>query len=342
MGVRWASALATFLFCAMVSRAHGSGLVTLVTTSSGHEKGLLNWLGSVDNAHEGILDTIVVLSMDEPVHKLMTGHGARSVLGTAPHEARQLRTRDQIWLTRMKLVLKLLTDGTDVLMSDVDALWLRDPLPAVRMQLASGADIVASRATKWPQVQAEKWGTVLCMGFVYFRATTAVTELMSGVVQAMEHAQRPDDQVAINEVLDAMGLRWNHATGGVVTSTAATTGKTSSGMAVSLLSAESVYRSSGSEAALSLSGAVESPNILVYHAPDFVRVPLSPSNQTLPLWVPRKSFDSFDEKQLRDANVWTLRDDWQSSPFPKGAVGNESTHGRFAEWIRDVNGCVRI
>ena len=41
---------------------------------------------------------------------------------------------------------------------------------AVRAELAGGADIVASRAHNWPRRQADKWGAVLCMGFVYFRA----------------------------------------------------------------------------------------------------------------------------------------------------------------------------
>ena len=73
--------------------------------------------------------------------------------------------------------------------------WLRDPLPAVREQLSGGADIVASRADKWPREQSTKWGAVLCMGFVYFKSSIPVRAIMSNVVEAMGLSQRPDDQV---------------------------------------------------------------------------------------------------------------------------------------------------
>jgi hypothetical protein len=55
----------------------------------------------------------------------------------------------------MRLVSDLLARGVDVLLSDIDAVWIQDPLPAVAELIAAdpGLGIVASRATKWPQEQ---------------------------------------------------------------------------------------------------------------------------------------------------------------------------------------------
>jgi hypothetical protein len=293
--------------------------VTLVTAGSSHEKGLLNWLGSTEKYGKPHLDSIVVLAMDKPMHKLLTAHGCNSILAGVPHGS--LRVRDHVWLTRIRIVHDFLARGKDVLVSDLDALWLRDPIPVVRGSIASGADIVSSRASNWPKAQSEKWGKVLCMGFVYFRATSVTTELMEEVVRSMEVATQPDDQVAVNVALDAHGLQW--VLGGSV-------GRTTKGLKVALLSSEQVYRESG----VTLADALKRPSILVYHAPDFVR---TATNETLPLWVPRKSFDSFDEWRLRVNGMWTLRDNYYQNSSQNVVSLRSQKHDRFRDWIASIN-----
>ena len=123
-----------------------------------------------------------------------------------------MRKRDFVWLARMRLLDHVIASGVDVLMSDIDAHWLRSPLSRIRAELARGADVVASRSADWPIDLAQKWGSVLCMGFAYFRSNVRTRELLDTMAAEMSAAARPDDQVALNTALDEMGLQLSGAT----------------------------------------------------------------------------------------------------------------------------------
>ena len=298
--------------------------VTLVAADVGHAPGLLNWLGSVP---EGVLNTVIVLALDAEVHSTLTAHGATSVLVDQSIEARGMRQRDFVWLTRMELAQFLLRDGgVDVLMSDIDAHWLRDPLPLVRQRVAGGAHIVSSRASKWPAEQANKWGAVLCMGFVYVRSAPESVAFIEHVVAEMRASERPDDQVTMNQVLDAEGLAFDTLSARPDGRDGLDTAVTTAGLRVDLLSSYHVHRGFVDGRTLSLQEAQATEGLLVYHAPDFVRVP---DGSTLALWVPRKVFDAFDEHVLREAGLWKLRDDWRTVSTPPSEAG-------LSGWVRAV------
>ena len=309
----WETALAPRL-AAATSAQGGAGYVTLLAADEGHVPGLLNWLGVVP---EGVLDTTLVLSLDRGVHELLVRHGATSVLVERDDALRQ---RDFVWLTRMELAAFILGRGVDVLMSDIDAHWLRDPLPTVRARLDAGAHIVSSRATKWPQAQVDKWGAVLCMGFVYVRSAPASLDFIGKVVGAMHASERPDDQVSVNQVLDAEGLELAATPDGP----AADCGATAKGLRVDLLSSYQVHRGFVDGRALAIPEAQAIPGLLVYHCPDFLRS--ADGVTTIQLWVPRKTFDAYDEHLLREAGLWKLRDDWRSV----------SAAESLGAWIRTV------
>ena len=299
--------------------AHES-FVTLVAADTGHVPGLLNWLGSVP---EAVLETVVVLALDADVHAVLELHGATSVLVDQSTEGAGLRQRDFVWLARMELAQALLRDGgVDVLMSDIDAHWLNDPLPVVRRHVAMGAHIVSSRATRWPTEQAAKWGAVLCMGFVYVRSAPQSVAFIERVVDGMRVSERPDDQVTVNRVLDDEGLPLSAKPDGREPDSATT----AAGLRVDLLSAWQVHRGFADGSALTLPEARATPGLLVYHAPDFIR---GADGSMLPLWVPRRYFDAFDEHLLREAGSWKLRDDWRT-------VSTSRTEGGLGGWVRAI------
>eukprot|EP01052_Picozoa_sp_SAG31_P004633 SAG31_NODE_194_length_20722_cov_19.854192_14_plen_230_part_00 len=208
-----------------------------------------------------------------------------------------MHKRDFVWLARMQLFDRVLAAGFDVLMSDIDAHWLKSPLARIGTELANDADIVSSRSGDWPVEQADKWGAVLCMGFVYVRANQRTKALLHAVLDHMEGMKRPDDQVAMNMVLDQMGLQINTQLDDVD----AAYGETASGLLVCLLSNYDVFRGFSREAEqLSLAQAQRTPQLLVYHGQDYWQ---QEGWQTQKLWVPRQNFDAFDEWQLREAGV---------------------------------------
>lgn len=116
--------------------------LTIVACDTAHQAGLMNWLGQLERVAPGVLPTVVVLSMDPAVHSLLGRLGAVSVLVEKAEASPGRRRRDLVWLARMQLVSHVLDSGVDVLMSDIDAQWLRSPLPTIEAELAGGADIV--------------------------------------------------------------------------------------------------------------------------------------------------------------------------------------------------------
>ena len=122
----------------------------------------------------------------------------------------------------------------------------------------------------------------------------------------------PDDEVTVNSVLDGLGLDLTTEPDG----REATSGVTPNGLQVDLLTSHQVHRGFANGRTLTLPEAQDA-SVLVYHAPDFVK---SASGATIPLWVPRKVFDNYDEHVLREAGMWTLRDDWRTVGAHDGSL----------------------
>eukprot|EP01059_Diplonema_ambulator_P009756 TRINITY_DN19704_c0_g1_i3.p1 TRINITY_DN19704_c0_g1~~TRINITY_DN19704_c0_g1_i3.p1 ORF type:complete len:425 (+),score=93.54 TRINITY_DN19704_c0_g1_i3:44-1318(+) len=114
------------------------------------------------------------------------------------------RTTDTLWFARWKLLIRLLAKNVHVLMADLDALFVRNPLPLLQ-EFDTTADIVSQRGS-FPEIQSTKWGAALCMGFIYWRATEA-TKIFTATVNDMIEATG-DDQVGINQALDQADIRW--------------------------------------------------------------------------------------------------------------------------------------
>lgn len=85
----------------------------------------------------------------------------------------------------------LLECSWDVLLSDNDAVWLKDPIKD--LSLLEG-DIIASRAP-WPAKYGDPmFGVTACMGFILFRAgAEGMTEFQRIMNDFM--MERKDDQV---------------------------------------------------------------------------------------------------------------------------------------------------
>eukprot|EP01063_Lacrimia_lanifica_P019091 TRINITY_DN2614_c0_g1_i1.p1 TRINITY_DN2614_c0_g1~~TRINITY_DN2614_c0_g1_i1.p1 ORF type:complete len:247 (+),score=61.50 TRINITY_DN2614_c0_g1_i1:646-1386(+) len=100
-----------------------------------------------------------------------------------------------VFIARMEVLHEYVAAGKNVLLSDIDAVWLNDPHGAV---LAANADIVAQRGS-YPKPLAARWGATLCMGLAYFRAKPKVVRFVEAALERARAAG--DDQEAVNEVL---------------------------------------------------------------------------------------------------------------------------------------------
>ena len=113
-----------------------------------------------------------------------------------------------LWVTRAKILVCLLQEGHDVLLSDNDALWLSDPIPDLR---AIEGDILVQRGIVPAKYRDPVYGSTMCMGFGLFRAGG---ERMSKFLQVMADAvnQSGDDQVGLNKAASLLGLKWDYNT----------------------------------------------------------------------------------------------------------------------------------
>ena len=124
--------------------------------------------------------------------------------------SQKLERRDnnqQLWLFRTKLLSELLHSGYDVLMSDADALWLKDPF--FDLQKYSAFDIVSSRGSH-PIDVTKKLGASLCMGFIFVHSTAATVVFFQDLyVYMLKLKSGHDDQRDLNRQLYKQGLYYS-------------------------------------------------------------------------------------------------------------------------------------
>ncbi len=104
---------------------------------------------------------------------------------------------------KFPLVHTLLRMGLNVIMSDADAVWLKDPMTAI---VKWDVDCAFQRVVYFPRAIAMLWGFAACSGFAFFRSGAGATALLEACVE--EHKGVQDDQVAMNLALLSAGIHW--------------------------------------------------------------------------------------------------------------------------------------
>jgi hypothetical protein len=92
--------------------------------------------------------------------------------------------------------------GYSVVLSDADALWLRDPMPYLR-----SADIAFQRISVHPRAITSLWGFGACGGFISFRSSRGTVAFLERCIE--ENRQLFDDQVVMNLTLLAGDPHWH-------------------------------------------------------------------------------------------------------------------------------------
>jgi hypothetical protein len=123
------------------------------------------------------------------------------------HERLQWSGRlDELWAERIRVFTDLLRMGQSFVHSDIDAIWLRNPLRE-GTAAACDCDLVFSQGTVWPPDVHEQWGFVLCCGWFRARASAAAVEFFETL--RIDVAHTGDDQISVNRVLAARQPCWS-------------------------------------------------------------------------------------------------------------------------------------
>ena len=137
----------------------------------------LNWLSAIKLHTQIPFSNILILSMDGHVHKSLNKRGIFSILldddVIKPYVVLH-RHVSSIWIKRCTVTRLLNHWGYDVIMLDLDAIVLNDPIPL--FESFKNSDIIGSQG-RYPVDLYHKWGVTLCMGVVMFRSTSAVGQL---------------------------------------------------------------------------------------------------------------------------------------------------------------------
>lgn len=116
-----------------------------------------------------------------------------------------------LWVQRIRIFSALLAAGEAFVHSDIDAIWIRNPL---KEGAACGRDedLVFSQGTVWPPDVHDKWGFVLCCGWFRARPTSACQAFFQAL--ELDVQVTGDDQVSVNRLLAALGAQWSHGRSG--------------------------------------------------------------------------------------------------------------------------------
>ena len=158
---------------------------------------LENWIAAISRL--GISNYMVV-ALDVRLHDYLKNNGVKSVLRECDEDL------GNIWVHRVKVIQELLESGYDVIHSDADAVWLKNPLDVYFHKPAY--DVAFSQGTHWPRDVHNVWGFVLCCGLFYVRSNDATRQLFDAIAADVECSK--DDQVSCNRVLMKLNTEWEY------------------------------------------------------------------------------------------------------------------------------------
>ncbi len=110
-----------------------------------------------------------------------------------------------LWVQRIAVFSDLLAAGESFVHSDIDAVWLGNPLEA-GAAAGRGEDLLFSQGTVWPPDVHDRWGFVLCCGWFQARPTAAAQAFFRALEANVRESG--DDQISVNRLLVAMGAAW--------------------------------------------------------------------------------------------------------------------------------------
>lgn len=128
---------------------------------------LVNWLAFVRTRSRSQV-SVLVITTDRAFSEFLSRKGVNSLYLSAVPSSNLAAS---FWKTRLHVFTWLSAWNFTVIHSDLDAIWLKNPLPEIYSHLGKGAGhgrLLLSRDI-YPGEQLRVWGSTLCTGFMAFR-----------------------------------------------------------------------------------------------------------------------------------------------------------------------------
>lgn len=178
----------------------GSGALPVVVLSDPYALLLDNWMCHMEALG---IERFLVVAMDQPLMDRLSSAGVRAARCEFDGS-----TQD-FWLQRALVWDFLAEREIDFIVSDVDALWLRNPIP--EYFCASEFDILISQGVLHPVEILDRWGFVLCTGLFRAKPGAGTKTFFSALRRRSSRILETDDQFVVNFMLDEEGVVWNDA-----------------------------------------------------------------------------------------------------------------------------------
>ena len=169
----------------------------------------LNWVKALERLG---IENYLIFSIDEECHEFLKRKGVNSclhIIADLPEKQSQGGMTRKMGMERFVIIRSLLEDGTDVVYSDLDAVWIHDPLK--KLCNFSDHHLVAStirHAHSWPPKVAKEWGFTLCTGWFGFKSGPTTLFFLDELMDFFLNSRRPRpgelivcDQDAFNSYL---------------------------------------------------------------------------------------------------------------------------------------------
>lgn len=168
----------------------------LIAVSNDYFDSFLNWLLFYHDVCGNDLSMMYFLCIDTKTEILMRKYSLKCSYSLQYGDS--FRSMNRIWWTRMLVTKKLLQKGFDVISTDVDAIWLKNPF--IEIAKLPRADVIVTRG-KYPEAISQKFGAALCMGFIYIKTSELTIDLWNNLVNSKSPHFNPDDQRELNKYL---------------------------------------------------------------------------------------------------------------------------------------------
>lgn len=140
----------------------------------------------------------LIISLDEELHVHLQQNNINSLFRACELDLGKL------WIHRVDVILELMENGHDIIHSDADAIWLKDPQSYLQ---TLQYDMIFSQGTIWPPDVQKEWGFVLCCGFFFLRSNPHTLQFVRELAQRVREDK--DDQVSCNRLLLEKNVIWD-------------------------------------------------------------------------------------------------------------------------------------
>ncbi|XP_038044160.1 UDP-D-xylose:L-fucose alpha-1,3-D-xylosyltransferase 1-like [Patiria miniata] len=187
--------------CTEADISRRSGTVVLTTTNTAFLDMTENWLASIRRTKT--CPNITVVAEDQKAYQYLSNrklagvHVLQTQSGLASTNKLVFNTNEykKFVNKRQRYILKFLEGGWEVLFTDVDTFWLRDPFPFLR-----GNFDLAMEQDNYRKVKPNDRN--YCAGFVYFRPTERTLKFVREWIRYMaEDKKLKPDQVVMNHLI---------------------------------------------------------------------------------------------------------------------------------------------